>query len=172
MILPPLTLSCYQLLLTDTKEAENIAFSKAKVRVTAGEIFTRIETILEEPFGMLTTILLLPGTTTISMQHEFHLTRSSFLSNKELLMRFRTELDNRDTFFTDLNGFQVRLPFIKLRKITIIHCVITFSDDQEKEVLQTAGPGECLSRPNFNVHTGRNVTIQYHQWTTTGWIQS
>lgn len=84
-----------------------IAFSNAKIRVTEGEVFTRIDSMIDEPFGMVTTILLLPGDAFLSMENEFHLTRNSFLSNKELLLRFRTELNSQDTFFTDLNGFQV-----------------------------------------------------------------
>lgn len=95
--------------ITDKSTPEKVTFTKPKIRVTSGDLFTRVETILDEPFAMKITLTLLPGKSFIAMDNEFHLKRGSFLSNKELVMRFHTELANHDTFFTDLNGFQVRI---------------------------------------------------------------
>lgn len=101
-------------MITDTKDAKNIPFQKARIRLTEGPIFTRLDSILETPFAVTTKYVMLSGKRSISMESEFHLTRGSYLANKELLMRLQTDVNSGDSFFTDLNGFQVSQPFIVL----------------------------------------------------------
>ena len=100
-------------------------FGKVKIRVTSGDLFTRVETMHDDPFKILTQMTLVSGSPFLQMECEFHLMRNSFLSNRELLMHFETEVNNKDVFYTDLNAFQVRFE----SSDSIFYSLPLFADD-------------------------------------------
>lgn len=133
---------------TDTLVPKRIPFETSKIRVTEGDLFTRVECVQENPVTISTTFLLIPGKRVIGLESEFHLTRGSFFSNKELLMRLRTEINSNDTFFTDLNGFQVR----SSGKDCNNNKSLCLSDDQKEEVRKGPSAGKRLPCPYPHVH--------------------
>lgn len=91
---------------TDTPEAQSINYNKPKIRVTNGQLISRVEVIIERPIRIRHEISLKNGSRHFDMRTEFNLVKGSF-SNRELLLRFYTEVQNGNVFYTDLNGLQV-----------------------------------------------------------------
>lgn len=92
--------------LPDHEQAQNIVYNKPKIRVTKGSIFDRLEVILDKPFYFKNQITLIKGKKLFQLENEFDLASGPF-NNKELLIRFYTDIQNNDVFYTDLNGFQM-----------------------------------------------------------------
>ena len=78
------------------------------MRVTIGPLISKVEVIIERPIRIRHVISLKNASKYIDMETEYHLVKGSF-SNRELLLRFFTEVQNDNIFFTDLNGLQVRI---------------------------------------------------------------
>lgn len=91
----------------DTSEAQGMSYVKPKIRVTRGTLCSKIEVIIMRPVRLRHQISIIRGNKFFNIENEFHLMKGTF-SNKELMMRFFTDIQNEDVFYTDLNGFQVR----------------------------------------------------------------
>jgi alpha-mannosidase II len=92
--------------LPDNEDAQDLVYSNPMIRVTRGSILSKFELILDKPIPIRHQISLIKGKTYFGIENEFFLGQGSF-DNKELMMRFYTDLQNEDTFYTDLNGFQI-----------------------------------------------------------------
>ena len=92
--------------LPDNEDAQDLVYSNPKIRITKGSIVTKFEAILEKPIPIRHEISLIKGKKYLQMENEFFLGQNSF-SNKELMIRFFTDIQNEDIFYTDLNGFQM-----------------------------------------------------------------
>lgn len=79
-----------------------------KIRVIRGELCSKVQVLIESPIKIVHEVSLINSIKSkfINIQNEFHLIKGSF-GNKELLLRIETELENGESFFTDLNSFQV-----------------------------------------------------------------
>ena len=76
-----------------------------RVRVIEGRVISYVEVFL--PFGRhVTAIKSTPDVDATALALET-LVDVSAMDNQELAMRISTDLDSRDAFFTDLNGFQM-----------------------------------------------------------------
>lgn len=92
--------------LPDNEDAQDLTYSNPKIRITKGSVVTKFEAIIEKPIPIRHEIALIKGKPFIRMENEFFLGQNSF-SNKELIIRFYTDIKNEDIFYTDLNGFQM-----------------------------------------------------------------
>lgn len=92
--------------LPDHEQAQDIVYNKPKIRVTKGSIFDRLEVIMDKPFYFKNQITLIKGRRFFQLENEFDLASGPF-NNKELLIRFYTDIQNNNIFYTDLNGFQM-----------------------------------------------------------------
>lgn len=63
---------------------------------------------MEHPITLRHQISIINGQTHFNVENEFQLVKGG-ISNKEFLLRFITEVQNEDVFFTDLNGMQVNI---------------------------------------------------------------
>ncbi|KAH7637283.1 alpha-mannosidase-like protein [Dermatophagoides farinae] len=80
---------------------------KPKIRVTIGNLESRYEWMVDEPYPVHIRFSLYRGRPTVEMQTEFHL-QGKQGANRELLIRFKIPgIDNGDRFYTDLNGLQM-----------------------------------------------------------------
>ena len=93
---------------TDSGEAKIIPFSKPQIIVTKGPLFSRIEIIFKEPMQLKHVITVINGEPFLRIDNEFHLIKGSYISNKEFVMRLHSKIENKNVFYTDLNGLQVR----------------------------------------------------------------
>ncbi|KAI1290183.1 Alpha-mannosidase 2 [Halotydeus destructor] len=94
------------LFMPDTSEAKPLKYSEPVIRVTRGSLVSRLEVVLRQPLAMTHQVTLVHGEKHFKIENTFHLAKGA-LSNKELLMRFDTDIRNNNTFYTDLNGFQM-----------------------------------------------------------------
>ena len=92
--------------LPDNEDAQDLTYSNPKIRITKGSVISKFEAIIEKPIPIRHEIILIKGKPFIQMENEFYLGQSSF-SNKELMIRYYSDIENDDIFFTDLNGFQM-----------------------------------------------------------------
>lgn len=100
--------NCILLPETDSGEAKVIPFSKPEIIVTKGPLFSRIEIIFKEPMKLKHVITVMNGEPFLRIENEFHLIKGSYISNKEFVMRLQSKVENKNVFYTDLNGLQVR----------------------------------------------------------------
>lgn len=77
-----------------------------KIRVIRGKLCSKVQILLDLPIKIEHEVSLVTNSKFININNEFHLVKGSF-GNKELLLRIETEIENGETFYTDLNGFQV-----------------------------------------------------------------
>ncbi|XP_054164491.1 alpha-mannosidase 2-like [Oppia nitens] len=101
--------------LPDNENAQDLVYSNCKIRITKGNILTKFETIIEKPIPIRHQIAVIKDKKYIEMENEFLITHSLF-GNKELMIRFFSDIENSDIFYTDLNGFQM----IKRKRYTKI----------------------------------------------------
>ncbi|KAI1289420.1 Alpha-mannosidase 2 [Halotydeus destructor] len=94
------------LFIPDTKEARPLKYSQPMIRVTKGSLVSKFEVVLSQPLAMTHRVVVVHGERHFKIENTFHLVKG-VLSNKELLMRFETDIKNENTFYTDLNGFQM-----------------------------------------------------------------
>lgn len=67
---------------------------------------SKIEVLFEQPIMIRHQISIINGQKQFSLENEFKLVKGG-ISNKEFLLRFFTEVQNENVFYTDLNGMQV-----------------------------------------------------------------
>lgn len=136
--------------LPDNEEAQALVYNTPKIRVTTGEIFSKIEILIDKPLKLKSQIKLVSGKNYFEIENDFHLGQGSF-GNKELLMRFFTDIQNEDLFYTDLNGFQIierkRYDKIPLQgNVYPMPAMSYIQDDKSRFTVLTGQPlGECLS---------------------------
>lgn len=92
---------------SDTKEAIELdQVKEPKIKVTRGQLCSTVQVMVESPLKIVHEVSLINNFKSININNEFHLVKGS-VGNKELLLRIETEIENGQTFYTDLNGFQV-----------------------------------------------------------------
>ncbi|XP_015782314.1 alpha-mannosidase 2 isoform X2 [Tetranychus urticae] len=94
------------LFLPDSAEAQDMAYSKPLIRITDGPLVSRMEILIDNAMKLRHQITLVRGKPYFEIENEFHMVKGSF-DNKELLLRFFSDVQNDNTFYTDLNGFQM-----------------------------------------------------------------
>lgn len=92
--------------LPDTEEAQDLNYGKPSIRVTKGPLISKLEVVIEKPILLRHEVSLIKGENFFHLDNELLLAQGDF-GNKELVMRFYTDVNNEDIFYTDLNGFQV-----------------------------------------------------------------
>lgn len=92
--------------LPDNENAQDLVYSNPKIRITKGKLFTKFEAIIEKPIPIRHQISIIKDKSYVEMENEFYLGQSSF-GNKELMIRFYSDIQNDNKFYTDLNGFQM-----------------------------------------------------------------
>jgi hypothetical protein len=78
-----------------------------QIIISKGPLFSQIEVLFNEPLYLKYVITLVNGEPFLRIDNEFHITKGSYISNKELVMRLTSHVENKNAFFTDLNGLQV-----------------------------------------------------------------
>lgn len=81
-------------------------FEKPKIYVIIGSIESRYEWKVDKPYPVSIRFSLYRGRPSVELQTEFHL-QTQYASNRELIIRFETNINSNDRFYTDLNGFQI-----------------------------------------------------------------
>ncbi|RWS09023.1 alpha-mannosidase 2-like protein [Dinothrombium tinctorium] len=94
------------LFLPDSDEAQDVNYSKPKIRVTTGSLFSKIEVSILKPVSIYHQVTVIKDTDTFNIDNVVHLQKGS-MDNQELIMRFFTDINNSNEFFTDLNGLQM-----------------------------------------------------------------
>ncbi|XP_053201389.1 alpha-mannosidase 2x-like [Panonychus citri] len=96
------------LFLPDSAEAQDMAYSKPSIRITDGPLVSRMEIIIDNSLKLQHTITLTRGKPYFEIENEFHMVKAGgSFDNKELLLRFFSDIQSDNTFYTDLNGFQM-----------------------------------------------------------------
>jgi len=65
--------------------------------------------VFDDPMPLKHVITLVNREPFIRIENEFHLVKGSYVSNKEFVMRLHSQVENKDLFYTDLNGLQVTI---------------------------------------------------------------
>lgn len=91
----------------DKQSAQDLPFDKPLIRVTKGPLYSKVEIIYQKPIELTQSLIILRHSDSVLVENEFHLTKGSFISNKELVMRLSSQVQSHDLFYTDLNGLQV-----------------------------------------------------------------
>lgn len=94
------------LFLPDNERPGRLQINGVRMQIVKGKLMSKVITYIDAGFQIRHEIRLVNGETVFDVQNEFHLGIKSF-ANKELLMRIRTDVKNKN-FFTDLNGFQMQ----------------------------------------------------------------
>ncbi|RWS30781.1 Serine hydroxymethyltransferase-like protein [Leptotrombidium deliense] len=94
------------LFLPDSDEAQDINYGKPKIRVTTGPLMSKFEAIISKPLNIIHQISVIRGKDMFNIENRFYL-QKGFMDNHELIMRFYTDINNGDEFFTDINGLQM-----------------------------------------------------------------
>ncbi|KAH9425041.1 Alpha-mannosidase 2 [Dermatophagoides pteronyssinus] len=120
--------------------------NKPKIRVTIGNLESRYEWMIEEPYPVHIRFSLYRGRPTVEMQTEFHL-QGKQGANRELLIRFEIpQIDNGDRFYTDLNGLQMiaRKRYAKIPLQGNVYPLTTIAWIEDNEHRFTAMSGQPL----------------------------
>jgi len=96
------------LFLPDSNEAQPLLYSKPMIRVTRGLLISTLEVVIENPFKIVQKIILYDNEDFVDIQTSL-LLEGKKTKDIEVILRFFTDVNNEDTFYTDLNGFQVSL---------------------------------------------------------------
>lgn len=94
------------LFLPDNERPGHLAINAVRMQIVKGSLTSKVTTLIDAGFVIRHEITLTKGDTWFDIRNQFHLGVKSF-ANKELVMRLRTDVKNKNTFFTDLNGFQM-----------------------------------------------------------------
>lgn len=78
------------------------------IRVTRGLLISTLEVVIENPFKIVQKIILYDNEDFVDIQTSL-LLEGKKTKDIEVILRFFTDVNNEDTFYTDLNGFQVSL---------------------------------------------------------------
>lgn len=95
------------LFLPQSNDADDMIFHRPYIRVTTGPIMSRYEVLIENELNLHQQVTIAKGQEYFDLRNEFQMVKGPF-DNKELLMRLISNIQNGDTFYTDLNGLQVR----------------------------------------------------------------
>lgn len=94
------------LFLPDSDKPSHLQVKSVRMQIIKGGLISKVITTLDAGFIIKHEIKLSKGESYFDINNQFHLGAKNF-SNKELLMRLKTDIRNKNNFFTDLNGFQM-----------------------------------------------------------------
>lgn len=94
------------LFLPEPGEAEGVSFDRPYIRITTGPVMSKYEVLIDNSLTLHHQVIVAKGQDFFDMKNEFQMTKGPF-DNKELLMRFLTNIESSSIFYTDLNSLQV-----------------------------------------------------------------
>ena len=98
------------LFLPDSEKPSHLQIKSVRMQIVKGSLMSRVTTFIDAGFIIEHQITIQgsdAGHLTFEIRNKFHLGVRTF-ANRELVMRLRTDIKNKNRFYTDLNGFQMQ----------------------------------------------------------------
>lgn len=94
------------LFIPDSERPGSLEIKNTKLQIIKGNLISKVITFIDVGFEIKHEVILTKDDSYFDIKNEFHLSRKTF-PNKELVMRLKTDVKNKNLFYSDLNGFQM-----------------------------------------------------------------
>ena len=92
--------------LPDSPKAQPLLYTNPIIRVIKGPLMSSIEVLIEKPFKIMHKLIIFENDNFFDIESSL-LLQGEKLKDREVILRFFTNINSENIFYTDLNGFQV-----------------------------------------------------------------